>query len=163
MELKKHNGFRNFMIAMYFVSFATFFAIGFSPAFATDYDINAQIEIPSINLMSDVTALEVDENRLNTPDFIVGSYSRAENKTLLIGHSTTVFSNLDNVKIGNVIFYNGKEYLIENAEVVEKSTIFMRELLEPEEHDTLVIMTCAGEIYDNGDASHRLIVTATAI
>lgn len=151
------------MIALYFISFATFFAIGFSPAFATDYDVNAQIEIPSINLMSDVTALEVDENRLNTPDFIVGSYSRAENKTLLIGHSTTVFSNLDNVAVGNVIFYSGKEYLIENVEVIEKANISMNELLKPAKQDTLVIMTCAGEIYDNGDASHRLIVTATAI
>ena len=163
MELKKHNGFRNFKIILYFVSFAAYFAVGLSPAIATDYNVDAQVEIPSINLMSDVTALELEENRLNTPDLIVGSYSRADNKTLLIGHSTTVFSNLDNVAVGNVIFYSGKEYLIENVEVIEKANISMNELLKPAKQDTLVIMTCAGEIYDNGDASHRLIVTATTI
>jgi hypothetical protein len=26
--------------------------------------------------------------------------------------------------------------------------------------DTLVLMTCAGELLDNGDATHRLIITA---
>ena len=26
--------------------------------------------------------------------------------------------------------------------------------------DTLVVMTCAGELYNNGDASHRLVLTA---
>jgi sortase (surface protein transpeptidase) len=36
----------------------------------------------------------------------------------------------------------------------------MKELLKAEDTDTLVLMTCAGELMSNNDATHRLIVTA---
>ena len=46
--------------------------------------------------------------------------------------------------------------------VQEKSEIDMLKLLKKDENDSIVLMTCAGELYKDGDASHRLIVTAVA-
>ncbi len=46
--------------------------------------------------------------------------------------------------------------------VKEKSMISMSELLKADDKETIVIMTCAGESLENGDATHRLIVTAVA-
>mgnify|MGYP003312839861 CR=1 FL=1 len=43
----------------------------------------------------------------------------------------------------------------------EKSMINMAEILQEEDKDTLVLMTCAGEDLGNGDSTHRLLVTAT--
>ena len=39
----------------------------------------------------------------------------------------------------------------------------MTEILKREEKDTIVIMTCAGELLDGGDATHRFMVTAVAL
>ena len=39
----------------------------------------------------------------------------------------------------------------------------MEEILSPAETNTIIIMTCAGEPLPGQDATHRLIVTATAI
>ena len=36
----------------------------------------------------------------------------------------------------------------------------MNKILEASDKDTVVLMTCAGKDLGNGDASHRLIVTA---
>ena len=71
-----------------------------------------------------------------------------------------MFSKLDSVEIGDVIFYNDKSYIVREVEVLTKQEVDMAEILEPREVDTLTIMTCAGEIYEDGDASHRLIILA---
>ena len=90
-------------------------------------------------------------------------YSEAENKTLLIGHSSTVFKNLDEAEVGDAIWYNGHGYQIVDTDTLLKSEINMDKLLKSEDTDTLVIMTCAGEELDNYDATHRLILTAKAV
>jgi len=132
------------------------------PAEATEYDIYTQLEIPSIDLTSDVARLRLEGHELSTPEMIVGGYSQSSNKVLLIGHSTTVFQNLENVAIGDRLTYGEKGYIVESAEVFAKSQINMGKLLAAEKVDTVVIMTCAGESLAGGDATHRLIVTATA-
>ena len=162
MELKKHINFRKFAAVLYFLAFFVYLIIGLAPADAVQYEIEGSLEMPAIGLQSDVTRLKLHNHKLDTPDTIVGSFSWEENKTLLIGHSTTVFENLNLTVVGDVIVYNGKNYWVTDIVVKEKSKIIMEELLEGADKDTLVIMTCAGEIFESGDATHRLIVTAVS-
>ncbi len=161
MELKRRRfDFRKIVTFCYVVAFVIYLIVGLQPAEARQYTISGNLEIPSIELVSDVTTLELNEHKLDTPDTIVGSYSRNTNKTLLIGHSTTVFANLDDVVAGDTIYYNNNKYTVRKVELFQKTDINMSRLLKSEEQETIVIMTCAGQILDNHDATHRLIVTA---
>ena len=141
---------------------AIYIIVGLQPAEAANYEISAQLSIPTVGLDSDVTELALNGQKLDTPDAIVGAYTRAENKTLLIGHATTVFENLSAVKLGAEVEYSGKIYHVVARELVPKTQINMNEILAKAEKDTLVIMTCAGELYSDGDASHRFMLTAVS-
>ena len=164
MELRRRRfDFRKIVTLFYVAAFATYLILGIQPAEATHYEISGNLNISSIGLNSDVTTLELKDHRLNTPDTIVGSYTKYDSKIFLIGHSSTVFKNLNQVKIGNTIEYNGKTYRITDTKTLAKSEIDMNALLAPETRNTLVIMTCAGEILENQDATHRFIVTALEI
>lgn len=164
MELKRRRfDFRKIVTLFYVAAFATYLILGLQPAEAIQYEISGNLNIPSIGLNSDVTSLELKDHKLDTPNTIVGSYNASANKTFLIGHSTTVFKNLNQVKVGNLIEYNGKKYRITDTKTLAKEDIDMKTLLAQETHDTLVIMTCAGKILDHQDATHRFIVTALQI
>lgn len=162
MELRKHWDPRVILLAVYVVALLVYMIIGLKPAGATEPIASKSLSIPSIGLKSDVVTLNLEDHRLKTPDTIVGSYSRSKNKTLLIGHSTTIFQELSDVKVGDVVIYNEKEYHISTTDVVEKTEIRMSRLLKSERKDTIVIMTCAGTLLEDGDATHRLIITAEA-
>ena len=164
MELRKSVDIRRVAIVMAFLMVLTYLGIGFStsPAEATKYEISTEITIPAINLESDVTALKLRDGKLDTPDTIVGSFSRANNKIFLVGHATTVFRDLKNLKMEDEIIYDYTTYIVQNIEVLEKAEISMNGLLKEAEVDTLVIMTCFGEMLPGGDATHRLIITAVA-
>ena len=162
MELRKHLSLRYVFTVLYIVAFLAFLIYGLQPVDAAEaYEIGGEVAISSIDLKSDVAILELTDGGLKTPDTIAGSYTRAENKTLLIGHSTTVFRNLNKVKLGDAIEYGGKSYEVRMIDMVMKNKIDMDELLKASEKDMLVIMTCAGKLLDGGDATHRLILTAT--
>ena len=161
MEIRKRFDSRRIFI---FVSIAVaiiYMAIGLQPAEATNYNISTSLSIPAIGLESGVAELGLRDGRLDTPATIVGSYTKAKNKTLLVGHSTTVFVDLDRLRLGDAIYYNNEEYRAVEIQRIPKAQIHMNEVLAPREKETLVIMTCAGELYRNGDASHRLMVVAT--
>ena len=163
MGKRKPLDLRKAVFSGYFVSLAGYTLVGlvgFLPAEAMSYDVSASINIPAINLTSDVTELELINNKLDTPDTIVGSFASAENKTFLVGHASTVFQDLKNIEVGNEINYNNKTYVVKNTTVLAKSEISMKELLSPAKKDTLIVMTCSGNDLGNGDATHRLIVTA---
>ena len=160
MELKRRLDFRKVLIVLYFVAFIAYLIVGLRPVDAKQYDIIAQLSIPSIELASDVAATQLQNGALETPDKIVGSFSNHENKTFLFGHSSTVFEKLNQVRIGDNIIYNGEHYKITTQEILPKEDIDMKELLAGTEKDTLVLMTCAGEDLPNSDATHRLIITA---
>ena len=160
MELKRHLDLRYVFVGLYVLFVVVYVVIGLQPADAIDYEISADLEIPAIGLESGVTKLTLQDGRLNTPDTIVGSFSRAEHTTLLIGHSTTVFRHLDSVRVSDEIKYDYESYYVTNIEVEPKAGISMSKLLKDSSADTLVLMTCAGELLDNGDATHRLIITA---
>ena len=163
MKLKQHFDTRKFFVGLYLLVFSVYLIIGLQPADATSYEVSAKLLIPQIGLDTAVTDLTLDEGQLNTPEMIVGSYSQAKNKTLLIGHSSTVFQDLDQIDLGDLINYDGNDYKVKRIDLMRKSQIDMSELLAPAEKDTIVIMTCAGELFQNGDATHRLILTAVKL
>ena len=163
MELKRHLDLRYVFVGLYVLFFAVYIIIGLQPAGATQYEIVGDLSIPGIGLRSGVTELTLHDGRLDTPDTIVGSYSRYDNKVLLIGHSTTVFEHLNEVQIGDEITYDNVTYHVVSRYEQVKQDISMRKLLNNEEDKTLVLMTCAGELLGNGDATHRLIVIAVKI
>ena len=132
----------------------------FEPVEAIQYESSGNLSIPSIDLNSDVVKLSLEDGKLNTPRIVVGSYSRHKNTTLLIGHASSVFSKLSNVKIGDEIDYQDSTYNIYKTQVIEKSAISMKELLSKNERETIILMTCYGQMYGD-DASHRLIIFAS--
>lgn len=162
MEIKKSFDLRRFVILSYILLASIYLAVGFSPKPAEAYNGMPQLSIPAINLNSDVTTMKLNNGKLNTPDDIVGSFSYAENKVFLVGHRVGVFENLNQVKIGDEIIYENVTYVVREAEILAKAEISMNELLKAEDEPTLVVMTCAGEVSPSGDASHRLIITASA-
>lgn len=160
MELKKSFDIRKIIIPLYVVSFLIYLMFGLLPAEATQYTIATKLEIPRIGLVSDVATLKLKNHVLETPADIVGSFTREENKVFLFGHVGTVFEKLSDLAVGDEIIYNSMIYYVESMMIVEKSMINMDEILRSEDEKTIVLMTCAGEELTNGDATHRLIVTA---
>lgn len=160
MELKKALDFRKIVMILYFGALVIYLLIGLMPAKATALDVATEIEIPVVGISSDVTMLRLQNYKLDTPDEIVGAYTRAKNKTFLVGHSTGVFAGLENLKIGDEIIYDLMKYIVKKVEILEKTEISMDKLLLPAEKDTIILMTCAGESLGDRDATHRLIITA---
>lgn len=162
MELRRRGSPRLVFLVLSLVLIAIYIIVGLQPAKAVDYEISAQLSIPVIGLEADVTELVLSGHKLETPETIVGSYSRAENKTLLIGHATTVFSDLARVGLGAEIDYGGEIYRVVAREMMPKAQVKMGQVLAGAEKDTLVIMTCAGELLPDGDATHRFMITAVS-
>ena len=160
MELKRGLDPRKIFVGLYVLAFAVYLVIGLQPAEATNYAVSAELNIPMIGLNADVTTLELGPDGLETPDSIVGSYSQANNKTLLIGHSTTVFAALNQVQLGETLKYNDTNYRVAAIDMMPKSEIDMNKVLSGADKDTIIIMTCAGQLLDDGNATHRLLVTA---
>ena len=163
MELKRRFDWRKAVTILYIVAFLIYVAVGLSPAEARHYEISGELSIPSIGLTSDVTTLELVDNRLETPDTIVGSFSKYSSKIFLVGHSSSVFKNLNGIGLDDYIYYNGEIFKVTKAETLLKSNVNMNAILAPSKDTTLVIMTCAGERVGEKDATHRLIVTAIKV
>ena len=149
------------LVVFYIVFFAVYFYIGFQPvAEARSYSKDNYLEIPSIGLNTATTNLTINSGKLETPTNTVGSYSNSSNKTLLFGHAAGVFKNLSQAKVGEVVKYAGENYQIKSIETIPKENINMSRLLNNTKRKVLKIMTCAGDFYGEGDATHRLIITA---
>lgn len=147
---------------LYFLCFFVYLVVGLSPAKAAEYEAATEIKIPAIGLVSDVVTLHVQDNTLPTPDEIVGRYTVTPHKTLLIGHSATVFQRLGEIRNGDTIYYDDTTYMVTHRQTYLRENIVMKDLLAAAEKDTIVIMTCAGQDLGGGEATHRLIVTAVA-
>lgn len=169
MEIKKRFDFRKVFAALYIAMSFTFITIGLQPAEAASQSLDTPVtsmSIPTIGLQSAVAEVALKDKKLSAPDRIVGSYKKKNsNKTLLIGHSTTAFKNLKNVTVDEIVIYDNKLYKIQSTETLRKEDINMNSLVRGKKDDpeTIIIMTCSGSLYEDGDASHRLIVTATRL
>lgn len=162
---------KNFAIRKYFriSDFVVFIALVVASAFFINSvvsDTNAatsdQLIISGINLNTAVENVELKGNELTSPENIAGAYNAARNKTLLIGHSTTVFKNLDQIDGDMIIEYRNKDYKITEMVLMKKEDISMFDLTRPAEEDTIILMTCAGKETSDKDFTHRLIITAVA-
>lgn len=150
---------RTFLVIFLIIFASLFIIVGCQPT-ATDAVNYPELIIGSIDLDSPVEPIEPVDRQLEAPATIAGAYSQHNNKTLIIGHSTTVFKELHNVKIGEELTYGNRQYLIVDTETVLKKDVNMKAILQGSERETLIIMTCAGELLENQDATHRLLVTA---
>ena len=162
MRLKHHLSARKVFVGLYVLAFAVYLIVGLQPAEATKAAVSAELAIPKIGLVSGVTTLTLGADGLETPSKIVGSYSQAENKTFLIGHSTTVFQNLNQIELGDTVDYDGREYQVVAIDMIPKADVEMNRILAAADKDTIVIMTCTGQLLNDGDATHRLIITAVS-
>lgn len=163
MGLKKHLDLKIVFLVLYVFGFLGYLLYGLLPAEASRYPVDSYLIIPSINLSSDVSLVEPVDGNLPTPETTVGSYSTDTNKKFLFGHSSTIFSDLDKVKIGDELIYADTYYRITSYNVYEKSDVNMSQILSSSSRKSLVLMTCAGEDYGNGDSSHRLIISAISL
>lgn len=147
--------------AFFMIMLPIYFFIGFQPAPLADAASYPPLKIPAINLETPVTTVELVNHQLAVPATIAGVYQPFENKLFIIGHSSTVFQNLDQLSIEDQITYDGELYTIIDRITLPKSDISMNDLLADAPQKTIIIMTCAGEPLPNQDATHRLILTAT--
>lgn len=144
------------------VALPVYLYLGFQPNIPADAASYPQLMISSIGLETPVEQIELNGRQLNVPDMIAGSYSSEPNKTLIVGHSSTVFADLDQIKIGQELVYDSRSYEVTYREVLAKENISMKKVLSEAPTDTIILMTCAGESLPNQDATHRLIITARA-
>jgi hypothetical protein len=170
--LKKLNPF-NWSARTVKIAFAVFCAIfvpvylivGLQPATAADptefnYDT---LNIADINLVAPVKPITLNsEHRLIAPDTIAGAYSNSANKTLIIGHSSTIFATLHTAQLGDSIDYADGKYVITAMTYQKVEEISMNDILAAASRPTIVLMTCAGTPVD-GNYPERLIITAEAL
>ena len=147
-------------VLFFCIALPVYLYIGFQPYMPADAASYPSLSISSIGLSVPVEPLELKDRQLNVPDMIVGSYGPNINKTLLVGHSSTVFEELDQLRVDQEINYNDSVYRVTEIKVLRKEEISMTEILSGASVDTIILMTCAGDSLPNQDATHRLIITA---
>lgn len=150
-----------FLGSFFAIMLPIYLFIGLQPVPAANADGLPHLSIPSIALDTPVVSIELNNRELIAPDTIAGIYASSNNKLFVIGHSSTVFQKLNQIKIDDIFTYNNTAYRVKQLETLPKSDISMTKILQPETMPTLIIMTCAGTPLPNQDATHRLIVTAT--
>lgn len=154
---------------IYFVAGFAFLAIGLQPVKNADSVYAAESEtaeetlsIPSISLSTPVKISTLTGRDLSVPEQIAGSYSTNKNKSFIFGHSSTVFKNLKDLKVGDKIIYQNQKFIISQVSEKPKENIDMEEILQPEDTPTIVLMTCSGDRIEetSNDYTHRIIITA---
>lgn len=158
-SLSKRN-IKVLLTAFYLIAVPIFVYIGLQPASATDAEAVSQLEIESIGLSTPVVVSELKNHELSVPDRVAGEYAKNDSKTLLIGHSSTVFKNLKAVNLGDEISYQGENYQVTGISKQAKENINMGEILAETSRDTIILMTCSGAPLGHDDYTHRLIITA---
>lgn len=152
-----------FLGAFFAIMLPIYIFIGLQPVPSADATSLPRLEVPSINLTTPVATLEVEDRQLTAPNTIAGVYYSAQNKSFIIGHSSTVFQQLDQVHVNDIFTFDDKTYQIQELKTLLKSDIDMDEILQNESEPTIIIMTCAGQPLANQDATHRLIITARQV
>ena len=139
---------------------AGFLYFGMQPQIA-EANSSLILEAPSISLTSPIRVIELNSDyTLTSPDHIAGLYQAAKNNTFIIGHSSTIFSNLKNLKPNDYLILDGKTYLVKTYVIQKKSEISMSKVLEAKLIPTLTLMTCHGEKIAKNDYTERIIITA---
>ncbi len=151
------------LTAFYMVTVPVFVYFGLQPAEAANQEVVAELVIPSISLSTPVVASELAGRQLSVPDRIVSAYSENTTKTLLMGHSSTIFKDLTKVNLGDEITYQDSTYVISNISTQPKQKINMANILSEANQKTVILMTCAGFPLGHDDYTDRLIITAEKV
>ena len=147
------------VLGLYLLFFSAFLYFGLQPA-PVDASATSHLSIPSIQLDTPVETVSKQGRKITVPEVIAGAYSENPNKTLLLGHSNTVFQHLKDLQIGQQITFDNHNYTIKSIDVKQKGDIRMSEILSESDTPTLILMTCAGEHLSGHDYTHRVIITA---
>lgn len=140
-------------------------------------DVPAWIYIPAINLFSYVEGVGIDSaGRMDVPSGKtnnVGWYKYGvrpgETGTAVVdAHNTAAFKNLHQVPLGSdiyVITTQGRmlHFQVQEAETHSMSYLKPEMLFETTNDKQLNLITCAGTLFGNGNATHRLIVSARLV
>lgn len=157
------------ILSAYFIAGFAFITIGLQPSQSANSvyaaeaaGATATLDAPSINLSAPVTDVPLVGKNLEVPEQIAGAYSLHTNKTLIIGHSSTIFSSLKDLQVGQQFTYKSTSFTIKSISEKKKEDISMQEVLSAADTPTVVLMTCSGDTIPNtnGDHTHRLIITA---
>ncbi len=152
---------RVFTVTFFAILLPVYLYIGFRPASSLVLDDFSILDIPSINLSTPVVEIYLENRELISPATIAGVYRAHPNKLFIIGHSSTVFKDLNQLAVHENFIYDKKSYQISSIMTLEKSVINMQELLADTTKETIIFRTCLVEPLPNQDATHRLIITAT--
>lgn len=159
MKIKKSSIFGVFG-ALYLCFFLIFTFLAFQPQ-TVEANTNLILEIPKISLTSPIRALEItDENTLISPERIAGVYHANQNHDFIIGHSSTIFHNLNKLNIGDTFRFGDQTYQIKTRKIQLKFDVDMAKLLTKKSTPTITLMTCHGEKISGHDYTERLILTA---
>lgn len=163
--IKKYLG----IFLVYFIAGFAFLVIGLQPVknaesvYAAESETAEEsLEIPSISLSAPVKISTLTGRDLSVPEQIAGSYSVHENKFFVFGHSSTIFKDLKNLKVGNEIYYQNRKFFVTKIEEKPKEDIDMEKILQSENVPTVILMTCSGKRIEEtaNDYTHRIIITA---
>ena len=147
---------------IYFAFIAGFIAYVFMPKTA-DASSEERLFLPSIGLVARVKDIEREGNQLIAPDTIAGAYQPTNHKTVIIGHSSTIFKDLKNISEGDEFTFDNTKYRVKTREIIEKRLVNMADIVSETKVKTVILMTCHGEPLGGQDFSHRLVVTAEEI
>lgn len=147
---------------LYFLAIAGFVAYIFIPK-AADASSEERLYIPEIGLVARVKDIERQGNQLIAPDTIAGAYKPTNHKTVIIGHSSTIFKDLEKLAGNENFTFDDHSYRIIRREIVEKRFVNMEDIVSETENNTVILMTCYGEPLGGQDYSHRLIITAEEV
>ena len=147
---------------LYFAVVAGFTAYVFMPK-AVDASSEERLFMPSIGLIARVKDIERTGNQLIAPDTIAGAYQPTNHKTVIIGHSTTIFKGLKDIDDEAEFTFDSVKYKVKSIEIVEKRYVNMEDIVSETPVKTVVLMTCYGEPLGGQDFTHRLVNTAEEV
>ena len=123
----------------------------------------ANLVIPSLGIATSVSASNLSNHELSVPSSSVSYYG-----TLLMGHSSGVFTNLPRAGVGQEITYNGRTYVIDSVRANlpvssdrQKVGNYSMYVLTNLGANRIVLMTCAGSYQAGFGYTHRTLVFAT--
>jgi sortase A len=133
--------------------------------------------IPSIKLLSNIQGVGIDKKgNMDVPsgktnDVGWYQYGVAPGNTgtaVIDAHNTAAFKKLDDVPVGEEIYiYTSKgrwlEFKVHAAKTYSMKTLKPETLFAKTNSKQINLITCAGTLLGNGEATHRLIVSAQLV
>lgn len=137
----------------------------------------AYLYIPSIKLLSAVQGVGVNaKGNMDVPSgktnnvgwYQYGTTPGGVGTAVLDAHNTAAFKNLKDVAVGQKLYVqdakgNWLTFQVTKTEVYSMQTLKPSTLFAQTNNRQLNLITCAGQNLGNGEATHRLIVSAELV